>query len=291
MDSSGNRFFAMIEHDVLQVANPDVRDAVLRAYHRSMPALAKVESLFDLLTTRRFTPEGMFRFFQSWRHPLRGASSIAGLSCRLSAAATAVDGDRRAAFFMATAGCAEIIAEDMGVPGIRHDDMFYRLATAICGSDEWQSKVHTVEPIIDFHAWVNYLRRHHKDLLEGVLTTIASEIYNHGEFCMIAPMFERWMTEELGMPRKDVRPNLAFILVHTGSTESDHFMKAIDVFDHYNVAAGLAPSYDRLEARCVEYLTRIGDAYEILEADIARFAIARGSVAQFLPSGGVDTRS
>ena len=67
----------------------------------------------------------------------------------------------------------------------------------------------------------------------ALLTTLAHEIYTHGEVEFILPLFRRWLAEEYGFTDAESLRTLAWISVHTGPTEKDHFFHALTASQHF----------------------------------------------------------
>lgn len=105
-----------------------------------------------------------------------------------------------------------------------------------------------------------------RDLQDGLLTTIASEIYNHGEYSMVAPMFKRWLEEHLGFEPRKAQRDVAYIVVHTGETESGHFVFGMNALKHYCLGIDKDVDYQRIEQKCAEYLSRVERAFEGMSA-------------------------
>ena len=242
--------------------------AVDKAFTQERTSHERIEACFDKLTSRAWSRPTLERFFHGSRDTHLTSGSVAGIGCRLMLLAEQANSEIGAAFFEAAARNARIIHEDLGLCGETHADLYARLATAVCDGDEWELRRNRVPSAFQFRKWVHHERVSAEDMQDGILTTIASEIYNHGEYSMIAPMFQRWLERELGFSPAEARRKLAYIVVHTGDTESGHFLFGIETLKHYCRGAGLEVDYERLSARCAEYLRRVGDAFDGIEARI-----------------------
>jgi len=82
------------------------------------------------------------------------------------------------------------------------------------------------------------------------------EVYTHGEVEYIHPLYTRWFERDMGVPPEQVRKTVAWVTVHTGGTESNHFAHAVEAVEAFVKAMGIA--VDRTTAREVfaQYLQR-----------------------------------
>ena len=134
------------------------------------------------------------------------------------------------------------------------------------GGDDWQLLRNRVPAAHDFRKWVLHERTSAVDLQDGINTTIASEIFNHGEYSFAAPIFSDWLTQHLGITERDARRNLGYIVVHTGDTESGHFLHGVNALRHYCTGMGIAVDPVRIGNRTAEYLRRVGEAFQGIRA-------------------------
>src|SRR5207245_1424497 len=82
----------------------------------------------------------------------------------------------------------------------------------------------------------------------GLYSMLIHEGYTHAELHTIAPLFERWAANCFEMPKTEVRSRLAWISVHNGGTEKNHFAHSCAALEHYRRATN-AP-VDLEEATC-----------------------------------------
>lgn len=259
---------AIVSEAIADLPDGELAAAVDKAFAQEQASHERIEACFERLTSRAWPRPTLERFFHGWRDTHLTSGSVAGIGCRLMLLAEREYPENGVAFFEAAARNARIIHEDLGLCGETHADLYERLATAVCDGDEWELRRNRVPSAFAFRKWVHRERVSAEDMQDGILTTIASEIYNHGEYSMIAPMFQRWLEGALGFSPREARRKLAYIMVHTGDTESDHFLFGIETLKHYCRGAGLEVDYERVSARCAEYLRRVGAAFDGIEARI-----------------------
>lgn len=83
---------------------------------------------------------------------------------------------------------------------------------------------HIVENRVVQDALLERLRE--RDLMQGLLTTLVHEVYTHGEVEYIHPLYKEWFSRDMGVPAERARATVAWVTVHTGGTESNHFAHA-----------------------------------------------------------------
>lgn len=259
---------AIVSETIAKLPNGELAAAIEKAFMQERTSNERIEACFDKLTSRAWSRPTLERFFHGWRDTHLTSSSVAGIGCRLLLLAEDANADNGASLSEAAARNARIIHEDLGLCGETHADLYARLATAVCDGDEWGLRRNRVPSAFEFRKWVHHERVSAQDLQDGILTTIASEIYNHGEYSMIAPLFRRWLERDLGFSPSEAKRKLAYIFVHTGDTESGHFLFGIETLKHYCCGVGLNVDYDRVSDRCAEYLRRIGVAFTGIDARI-----------------------
>lgn len=260
LQGAGIRDF--VSEAISHLPDGNLATAVDSAFRQEQASVDRIESCFAELTSRTWSKSALERFFHGWRDTHLTATSVAAMACRLLSLAEAA-ADKDATWFEASASeTAKIIHEDLGLLGYPHAELYDRLATSVCGADEWGLCRNRVSSAFEFRKWVHHQRVVARDVQEGLLTTIASEIYNHGQYSAIAPLFQHWLEETLQLEEKQVQSAMAYIMVHTGDTESGHFMYGMKALSHYCRGAQVPVDYSRIEGRCAEYLSRAAKAFD-----------------------------
>lgn len=239
---------------------------VENAFRQGNEFTERVESCFDRLVERAWPRPTLERFFHGWHDTHLTSGSVAAVTCRLMTLAEQSDGDKALAFHRAANCNAKIIHEDLGLCGETHTALFYRLATSVCDGDTWMLNRNQVPSAVEFRKWVHHERVNSDEVQDGLLVTIASEIYNHGEYSFALPLLQRWLEQTLGLPEKQVRRDLEYVQVHTGDTESGHFMCGTEALKLYCAGAGVPVDYARIGQCCTEYLQRVGQAFDGIAA-------------------------
>jgi hypothetical protein len=235
-----------------------LRHALFEAFWAQEEALVDIEEAFARLTSRRHSPAVLRKFFASWSKTNNSAASVSGLANRITLLARCDAGSATAAqLYRACGSLQRITDEDLGALGNTvHADLFYTMATALCGDDQWMLKDNCLPSAQAFKDWTDSRRLRDRDLLQGLLTTLIHEVYTHGEVEFIHPLYSQWFVRDMGVPPERSRATVAWVTVHTGGTESDHFAHAVAAVNEFTAA--LQIEVDPATARGIfaEYLQR-----------------------------------
>lgn len=218
--------------------------------------LTNIEHCFQLLTNQEHEVEKLRYFFHSWSMTNNSAMCISGLSNRLSKQLHDQDTiEQRLLLSQSIASLNRVTDEDLAVVGgIFHVDLFYQMATLCSGDDTWLSRRYIIPPAKEFKHWKDQNMVKSKDLMDGLLVTLANEIYTHGEVEYIYPLFRRWLMETRGWNSKQSEQALTWILVHCGHTEKAHFQRSIDAISYYCKARNVRLEEYDLSSKFDRYL-------------------------------------
>jgi hypothetical protein len=231
-------FLKIVEPVIGAMPEGPLRDSLSTGYAEEAESLRDIERCFAALTSRRQDPEILRKFFHRWAQTNNSASSVAGLTCRVTLSAKNRPEEDRPTYYRIVDSLQRIIDEDFGAHGeIMHTDLYYRMATGICGDDSWQSKEYGSQTAQEFRSWMLRKRLRDRNLLSGLLFTLIHEVFTHGEVELIHDMFQEWLTTHHDIPTRDARKLLAWVTVHTGGLETEHFGHATDsVLDYCQVS-------------------------------------------------------
>ena len=153
---------------------------------------------------------------------------VSGLANRLTLLARSEQGSAAAdQLYRACGSLQRITDEDLGALGNTvHADLFYTMATTLCGDDRWLLRENCLPSAQAFKDWTDRQRLRERDLMQGLLTTLVHEVYTHGEVEYIHPLYKEWFSRDMGVPAERARATVAWVTVHTGGTESNHFAHA-----------------------------------------------------------------
>lgn len=232
------------------VPNVFLRQQLLEYFPRQMDSFTDIQQCFHVLASGQYDKEKLNCFFHSWSMTNNSAMTVSGIANRLTQLVHKNNPvENPMSLLQALTSLHRIVDEDLGVVGgILHKDLYYRMATHFCGNDDWLSLRYLTPESIAFKKWKDANSLRDKDIMIGLLTTIVHEIYTHGEVEYILPLFRDWMKITGDVEGRDANVILAWIIVHTGPTEKNHFFHAIHAVEHYTRAMGVqVEQYDMEE--------------------------------------------
>ncbi|KIH84142.1 hypothetical protein [Pseudomonas batumici] len=244
---------------VLQLMHAGVlKQALVDAFSSHEAALVDIEGAFHALTARRHGAQQLRKFFASWSKTNNSAASVSGLANRITLLARSEqNGAAAQRLYQVCSNLQRITDEDLGALGnILHSDLFYNMATPLCGDDQWLLKGNCLPSAQAFKDWTDARRLRDRDLLQGLLTTLVHEVYTHGEVEFIHPLFKQWFERDMGVPAEKVRSTVAWVTVHTGGTESNHFAHAVAAVEEFVEVMDVAVVKSAAQEIFGEYLQR-----------------------------------
>jgi len=216
--------------------------ALRETFLSSMTELEQIAKGFRDFTSSPQPPEVRRTFFHSWSLTNHSAMCVSGISNRLSYLLykNIIPEPRRARLVDAIVALNRISDEDLGANGGRlHADFFYDMATTICGDDTWKCHTYALPQAIAYQDYKNRIALKNHDIFLGILATLVHEIYTHGEVEFILPLFRQACQTQFGLSQQESRKCLAWILVHCGGTEANHFKHALKAADNFAEANDL----------------------------------------------------
>lgn len=253
-----NNLISIIIPVIQDMEESHLKQQLLHHLPKHEPAFSVIEKSFRELTSQQQDPELLRSFFHSWSQTNNSAMTVAGLSNRLSMLIhknqPVAD---EAQLLRSIVSLNRIVDEDLAVVGkVLHSKLFYTMATTICGDDQWLLHQYNHPNAKAFKDWKDQNSLHVKDIMIGLLTTLVHEIYTHGEVEYILPMFKTWLEETTDLSEKEQLHTLAWISVHCGPTEKNHFFFAVNAISHFAAAMQVAIEDYSLEEIISTYLAR-----------------------------------
>lgn len=235
-----------------------IKNDLIRCFDEQTGHLSAIERGFCALTRQRQEPETLSGFFHSWSQTNNSAVTVAGIGNRLTLMLhRGQQVGNQDALLRVLTSLDRIIDEDLAVTHrVLHSDMFYHMATDIVGDDRWLSRRYLHPAAKAFKEWKDHNSLRDRDPMVALLTTLVHEIYTHGEVEFILPLFRRWLAEEYGFTDATIRRTLAWISVHTGPTEKNHFFHALSALEHFAEAMGVSVADYSLDDIIETYLEK-----------------------------------
>jgi hypothetical protein len=256
MTSPETRIAVHVRSALDAVPQHPIIEPLRRAFAAHESALADIERAFREFTAVAPTPERARWFFHSWSLTNHSALCVSGIgnriTLRLRDSKNGIDKPRLAEALLAL---HRISDEDLGaLGGTLHADLFYEMADLFCEGDAWLSRGFAIDSARAFKDYKNRAGLRTPDLMFGLLSTIAHEVYTHGEVEFILPLFRDCVQQHFDIDEKQQRRRLAWISVHCGPTEREHFRHAVEALEHYCAAMHVDPMAYDLEGLFGEYI-------------------------------------
>ena len=239
-----------------------VKKALATAFRESEGHLELIQSAFLGLNQLAPRSPALRTFFNSWGQTNNSASALSGYCNRLTALCLdAGQGLEREGIFNAICHLHRVSDEDLGATGATvHADLFYQMASFFCGGDAWLSRRYITAESAAFRQWKEELMLRHSDLSYGLIVTLVHELATHGEVEFIRPVFERWADGHYPETSREAHKNLAWVRVHCGGTEEQHFQHSLLAAEAFCQATGIDLAEYPLESIFSEYLQRKAEA-------------------------------
>ena len=259
-------FTTAMQEAFTQLEHAPLRTVLLESLDAQHAAVEAIGDSFAMFTAKKYPLQKRQQFFASWQRTNNSAMSVEGLANRMTHNAESVVTHIAGAatstalhLFRSAGRLNRVTDEDLGVGGqILHFELYYRMATALCdGEDGWQSRRACLTAAADFKCWLDDLRLKEPIML-GLFSMLIHEGYTHAELEFLEPLFTRWVTEVMGFETSEMRRTLAWIYVHNGGTEKQHFVHASAAFEHYRVAKKVSVDLTQARELFDTYLQRKG---------------------------------
>lgn len=158
---------------------------------------------------------------------------------------------------------SDIIAEDVGMEGLTHHALFERFARAVTGTSRWADQDTLHGDVKIFRDKLHKLRTH-GDLSQALASLIISEIWNTGEYTFAAPLTESFLSQSSASSGFNARNSNAYMAVHSGDTEFDHFIHAVYAYCTYNSCKkiSIADSINILHQSATAYFEDLHRAFK-----------------------------
>lgn len=254
---------------VNELEHTEIKEALLDSYNDSAESLTIIENFFKNFTSTVWPQKALQIFCKNWRTPAIGSASFCALILRvLKLAEKTTNLESRNLLYLSAAKLADITYEDVGLDGVNHQELYEQFAFNISNDDSWKLKIFSIPNIKNFLADARSYRQNGVDLTRAILISIPEELYNHGEFSFISPLFTKWYINILKRPRVDATNNLKYLIDHTGNTEHQHFSSAVDGLESYCQALDIKIDMHFLYEYNLDFINNMAIYYQKLMSTI-----------------------
>ena len=159
MENLSRQFIGYVNQALVDVEDGHLAQALLSGFNSQTAALDTYCETYVDMTSSNWSESSLCTFFCGWRSPDGAAHAVSSIIVRILQESASLTDDARLKMLEAAAHCGEIIVEDIGLGEMHghphHSKLYYRMASAICGSDEWRLQDKFLNPITkEFSGWV-----------------------------------------------------------------------------------------------------------------------------------------
>ena len=261
MENLSRQFIGYVNQALVDVEDGHLAQALLSGFNSQTAALDTYCETYVDMTSSNWSESSLCTFFCGWRSPDGAAHAVSSIIVRILQESASLTDDARLKMLEAAAHCGEIIVEDIGLGEMHghphHSKLYYRRASAICGSDDWRLQDKFLNPITkEFSGWVGEKRPLAPQLIEALEMMAMTELFNTGEYNLMTPLWKQWLRDVRGYSAGEASRVASFLSVHCGSVEARHFKHAAEALRLYASATGQAVDYARIALLSKEYVAR-----------------------------------
>ena len=261
MENLSRQFIGYVNQALVDVEDGHLAQALLSGFNSQTAALDTYCETYVDMTSSNWSESSLCTFFCGWRSPDGAAHAVSSIIVRILQESASLTDDARLKMLEAAAHCGEIIVEDIGLGEMHghphHSKLYYRMASAICGSDDWRLQDKFLNPITkEFSGWVGENRPLAPQLIEALEMMAMTELFNTGEYNLMTPLWKQWLRDVRGYSAGEASRVASFLSVHCGSVEARHFKHAAEALRLYASATGQAVDYARIALLSKEYVAR-----------------------------------
>ena len=279
MENACDEFMKFVKLSLVEVDDDRLKCALLSGFDRNLDLLLEYRRTYGHITSNRWARDSLCTFFCGWRSPEGAANAVSSIIVRILQESSEMSHvEDKLKMLDAAWNCGEIIVEDVGLGELHHhphhSKLYYRMASDICGSDDWRLQDRFLDPVTkEFSAWVEKKRPLAPDLMEALEMLIMTEIFNTGEYNLMAPMWRQCLREHYGYTALQANKTTTFLSVHCGDVEARHFRHAANALTLYAAATGQEINFERIRNLSHEYVTRacehLGKMASVLKRELA----------------------
>lgn len=239
------------------------KDAADNAFAECQAELDLIGACFLRLREKEWDHETLKKFFRSYRETHLTMTSVAAMICRVIDKSEECDDiNLRDTLRASVSGSCKVMSDDLGLSHASHSELYFRMATAFCGSEDWELAKYAERPAREFRKWVYYQRTRGPEIADGLMTSLASEVYNHGELTFLNQFITEAISLQTGLDAKQAKPIGAYVGVHAQGIEVEHFMAAYQALSKYSEATNFELGQDFLENGFKTYIRQVSACFD-----------------------------
>lgn len=258
----------------------ELQAVIGQVLHDPTTAIAQLhaERAFQTFLNKDRTDSSVMRFFNGWNETHKTTSLVSiKIIMRLSADAISVPAKKQSEYLRVMAHMHEVAKDDFGLGHPGHDGMYHHMAAAF-DAIGWAESQYSIKECIEFSKFLyNTGIANHQSALESdeyensimdaMMTSIASELWNGREFNFIAQYIERKLISanpSLRTNAQGFRDAKGYVMGHSGEVENRHGLHAIAAAQAYARTSNVPFEPRRLKEVMLDYNWRVGKAFEAI---------------------------
>lgn len=225
------------------------------------------ESAFRAFLKKQAVDPATLTFFNGWNETHKTTSLVsAKIIMRLSADAISVPAEKRIRYHNVMAHMHEVAKDDFGLGHQGHDGMYSYMTTAF-GATDWvgdQYKVQECNEFSDFlyntgvaeHKSALNSAEHKISIMDAMMVSIASELWNGREYNFIAQFIEEKLiaiNPFLKTNAQKLRNAKGYVIGHSGEVENKHGLHALAAAQAYGRTVDTSFKLGRLKGMMLNY--------------------------------------
>ncbi|WP_082707066.1 hypothetical protein [Pseudomonas sp. EpS/L25] len=259
---------------------PEIQQAMREVlYHEiTKNAQACAEAAFSEFLKKTVIDRGVLSFFNGWNETHKTTSLVSGkIIMRLAADALCITGEKQSSYHNILAHMHEVTKDDFGLGQKGHDGMYGYMARAL-HSSAWVEEQYKVKECDDFstflynkgvaeHKAAMDSPEHKQSILDAMMVSIASELWNGREYNYLAQFIEGKLlsfNDSLRNDPKGFRNAKGYVFGHSGEVENRHGLHALAAAQAYSRTVGVSFDIQRLKSIMLDYNRRVGSAFKAL---------------------------
>ncbi|QXI17881.1 hypothetical protein [Pseudomonas hamedanensis] len=258
----------------------ELQDAMLEVLHHPITQEAQLstESTFMAFLKKKSIDSSVLSFFNGWNETHKTTSLVsAKIIMRLSADAISVPAEKREGYHNVMAHMHEVAKDDFGLGHQGHDGM-YNYMTAAFGATAWvedQYKIAQCNEFSDFlyntgiakHKTALNSLEHKSSIMDAMMVSIASELWNGREYNFVAQYIEAKLLATnpfLRTNTQNMRNAKGYVMGHSGEVENKHGLHAVAAAQAYGQTVAIEFKPARLKGIMLNYNERVGNAFSAM---------------------------
>lgn len=263
----------------------DIQDSMREVLNHSITQEAQLhaENAFRAFLKKSTVDPGILKFFNGWNETHKTTSLVsAKIIMRLSADAISVPAEKQIEYSNVMAHMHEVAKDDFGLGHPGHDGM-YEYMTSAFGATAWVEHQYRIPECNEFsgflyntgiaeHKSALNSTEHKSSIMDAMMVSIASELWNGREYNFIAQYIEAKLlaiNPLLNANVHNLRNAKGYVLGHSGEVENKHGLHALAAAQAYGRTVDFPFKLGRLKGIMLNYNERVGRAFEAMYQNLS----------------------